>query len=76
MKLPPPLNYLWKGWMAFSNVLGMIMSKVILTVMWLAVFSIYGVILKIVMLFKPKKKSDTYWVNPPKKIENDLRHQF
>ena len=75
MKLPPPLNWLWKGWMLFAETLGKIMSWIILTILWIVGFGIYGIIMKVLMLFK-RKEADTYWVDPPKEFENSMKYQF
>jgi len=75
MKLPPPLSWVWKGWMAFSNVLGMVMSKVILTILWLLFFSIYGIIVKIFGIRKIwQKPPKTYWLDPSE--DAGMQYQF
>ncbi|MFA7682304.1 MAG: hypothetical protein WCX61_04730 [Candidatus Peribacteraceae bacterium] len=75
MQLPPPLSWIWKGWMAFSHALGMVMSKVILTVLWLLVFSIYGIAVKIIAIKKLwQKPAKTYWIDPPE--DAGMQYQF
>ena len=61
MELPPPFSWLWSAWMAFSKVLGMIMSKIILTVLWIVGFGVYAIIAKVIGLFGSKMKPATYW---------------
>ena len=76
MNLPPPLNWLYKGWMAFSHALGMVMSKIILTILWLVGFGIYGIILKIYKLFTSKNETkDSYWIDVSQE-QSDLHRQF
>ena len=49
--------------MAFSHILGMIMSTIILTILWIVGFGIYAVILKIVTLpARFRKSPDSYWI--------------
>ena len=76
MKLPPPFSWMYDLWMKFSHVLGMCVTKIILTLLWLTLFSLYGIGMKIFKLFARKPESDTYWKDVPEKIENDLLHQF
>jgi hypothetical protein len=76
MKLPPPLNWLYSLWMKFSHILGMIMSRIILTLLWIVGFGIYGIVMKIINLFKSKKSPDTYWRDPPTDFENSMKYQF
>jgi hypothetical protein len=77
MKLPPPLNWLWKAWMAFSHVLGRIMSFLILTVLWIVGFGIYGIIGKIIRLFAKKKETPaSFWIDVPPLGPEHLKRQF
>ncbi len=77
VKLPPPLSWLWSAWLLFGQVLGKIMSKIILTVLWIVGFGIYGIIHRILCLFT-KKKADaaTYWIDVPPVKPGDLHRQF
>jgi len=77
MEVPLPLRFLWKGWMAFSHALGMVMSTVILTVLWIVGFGIYAMVMKLIMLPKRFKKApDSHWiVVKPDPIEN-MRYPF
>lgn len=77
MKLPAPLRILWKGWMIFSHVLGIIMSTIILTVLWIVGFGIYAIILKIISipsLFK--KHPETYWIDVKPETVDNMRYPF
>ncbi|MEK7591044.1 MAG: SxtJ family membrane protein [Patescibacteria group bacterium] len=76
MNLPRPLNWLYKGWMAFSHVLGMVMSKIILTILWLTAFTIYALVLKIGNLFRAKEHPSTYWIDAQSDFENSMKYQF
>ena len=77
MKLPPPLSWLYNAWMAFSKVLGMVMSKIILTILWIVGFGIYGIIRKIGLLFVGKTEAPgTFWIDVPPTAPDDLHHQF
>ncbi|PIR48347.1 hypothetical protein COU80_05250 [Candidatus Peregrinibacteria bacterium CG10_big_fil_rev_8_21_14_0_10_55_24] len=76
MKFPAPLRWIYQGWMAFSHALGRVMSWIILTVVWLTIFGIYGIIVNIVNLLKPKSAPHTYWVDPFPQPPEAMRHQF
>ena len=76
MKLPPPLNWIYQGWMAFSHALGRVMSWIILTVVWLVIFSVYGIVMNIARIFKPRSIPQTYWVDPLPQPAESMRHQF
>lgn len=77
MNLPFPLQVLWRGWTAFSHILGMIMSTIILTILWIVGFGLYAVILKIVTfpaLFR--KVPDSYWINAKPASVEEMRYPF
>ncbi len=78
MKLPPPFSWFYDAWMAFSHALGMVMSKIILTILWIVGFGTYGIILKIIKLFRSRASpcDDTYWIDVPPLPPDDLHHQF
>lgn len=77
MKLPPPFNWLYDAWMAFSHVLGMVMSKIILTILWIVGFGSYGIARKIIFLFVKKAEAPgTYWIDVLPTEPDDLHHQF
>lgn len=62
--------------MAFSHVLGMIMSRIILTLLWIVGFGIYAIALKIANLVKRKSPKLSYWETPPEEFEGRLKYQF
>ncbi|MBU0766749.1 hypothetical protein KKF55_03120 [Patescibacteria group bacterium] len=77
MDCPKLLKTLWHAWCTFSNILGRVMSFIILTILWIFVFGVYAVILKILSIPKLwKKPPDTYWVDPLSEVPNGMRHQF
>ncbi|MBU2259985.1 hypothetical protein KKC44_05275 [Patescibacteria group bacterium] len=77
MTCPKLLQPFWKAWCTFSNVLGRVMSFIILTILWLVLFGIYAIILKILSIHKLwKKPPDTYWVDPLLEVPNGMHHQF
>ena len=77
MNLPVPLRLLWKGWMKFSHILGLIMSTVILTILWIVGFGLYAIVLKIIQIPSLFSKSPaTYWIDiKPDPIEN-MKYPF
>ena len=77
MHLPPPLSWFYDAWMEFSTLLGFVMSKIILTILWIVGFGIYGITLKIIRLFVPKVQAPgSYWIDVPPTAPDDLHHQF
>ena len=76
MKVPAPLLWLKKGWMAFAHVLGRIMSTIILTILWIVGFGVYAIVLKIISIRKLwQKKPESYWIDVSEK-ERNLKYQF
>ncbi len=61
MRLPTPLRQLYKGWMTGSEAMGRIMSWILLTTLWLVVFGIYAICIKIAAVFKGRPSRTTYW---------------
>ncbi len=77
MKLPPPLNWLWAGWMKLSEAMGFVMSRILLTVLWIVAFGLYAVMTRAVMLFQAKKpKPASYWIETEKEHEGSMKYQF
>ena len=74
MNLPPPLSWFYEAWLEFSRVLGMIMSWIILTILWIVGFGIYGVIRKIIRIFIKEPVRQTYWLDAAQ--DTDLHRQF
>ena len=61
------------------------MSFIILSILWIIFFSVYGIILKIITFIKsfPSPRGGgargggtTYWVDPLPEIPDGMRHQF
>lgn len=75
MKMPAPLQKLYDLWMRFSHVLGRIMSSILLTILWIVVFGLYAIVLKVMRLFSKKISSDTYWIDVSKD-STDMQYQF
>lgn len=69
------LKKLYRAWMAFSHVLGRIMSTILLTILWVFVFGLYAVTLKIMHLCSKKPSKDTYWIDVGTD-STDMRYQF
>lgn len=77
MNLPFPVRALWRGWMAFSHILGMIMSTIILTILWIVGFGLYAVILRIVTLpNRFRKPPDSYWLDAKPASVEEMRYPF
>ncbi len=61
--------------MGFSHILGRIMSTILLTIIWIVVFGIYAIVLKVIHLFSRKPPTDTYWIDVSND-STDMRYQF
>ncbi len=61
--------------MKLSHVIGLIMSSIILTVLWVIVFGIYAIILKIVNTFGKHPAQESYWWDVSQE-HSDFQHQF
>ncbi|PIQ76795.1 hypothetical protein COU78_00645 [Candidatus Peregrinibacteria bacterium CG10_big_fil_rev_8_21_14_0_10_49_24] len=72
-KLVAPFNWQHTLWMKFSHYLGIVMSKIILTVLWIIGIGPYAMIWQLMHL--KKKKPESYWV----KVDNenaDMKYSF
>lgn len=75
MPLPPPLSWFYDAWMEFSKALGMVMSWIILTILWIVGFGAYAIVMKVMKLFtKRTMPPSSYWIDASP--ETDLRRQF
>ncbi len=74
MKLPEWLQAVKDVWMKFSHAIGFVMSKILLTVLWIVVFGIYGIVHMIGKMFSeaPAPK----WLDMDPEFEDSMRHQF
>lgn len=75
MTIPKPLRPLYDGWMAVSHWIGLVMSSIILSLLWVFVFGAYALILKTVALFGARKHPSTYWSDVSEEVM-DFQHQF
>lgn len=63
MKIPGFLRPLYDAWMAFSKVLGKVMSAILLTVVWVVLFGAYAIVMKIAALFRKKADGPSTWID-------------
>lgn len=76
-KLFPPLSWIYSLWKKFSHVLGIIMSFLILTILWVIGFGIYAIILKIITFPKRfSKDPHSYWIEVEPTTPESMKHQF
>ena len=64
--------------MKFAHVLGVINGTIILTVLFFTMVGIYALIRKVLGLFRPKQKDESFWVKRrlrPPTIE-EMKRQF
>lgn len=76
MQLPPPLNWLWTGWLKLSEAIGFVMSRILLTVLWIVAFGIYAVIQKTIGLFALSVPAQTYWKDCEPDYPESMKHPF
>lgn len=69
------LRKIYRLWMSLSHILGRIMSTILLSMLWILVFGIYAIILKISGLCSGKHFRETYWIDVSKE-KPDMRFQF
>ncbi len=76
-RLPTPIKQIYSLWKKFSHVLGIVMSFIILTVLWIVGFGIYAIILKIITFPKRfQKDPNTYWIDAEVSDIDSMKHQF
>ena len=76
-RLPTPLKYSYAVWKKFAHVLGIIMSFLILTILWIVGFGIYAIAIKVITL--PKRfrgEPDSYWIDTEPTSLESMKHQF
>lgn len=75
MRIPQSLKPIAALWMKMSHAIGVVMSTIILSILWLVLFGLYAIVLKIVALFGRPPKRETYW-NDVSEETSDYQHQF
>ena len=76
MYLPPPISWLWEGWKIVGHAIGRVMSFIILTILWIIGFGIYGIVMKIIALFTKEEKKESYWIDLEPMTDESLTQQF
>jgi hypothetical protein len=77
MYLPPPIRQLYDAWMAFSHVLGRVMSFIILTVFWIVGIGSYAIVLKCIgWMHRDEPNPTSYWKTIASDELSDMRRQF
>lgn len=76
MPIPKPLRPLYDAWMAFSKVLGKVMSAILLTVVWAVVFGAYAIVMKIAALFRKKPDGPSTWVDCSPEDATTMKRPF
>ena len=76
-RLPPPISWIYAVWKTFSPVLGVIMSFLILTILWIVGFGIYAIIMKVITIPKRfRNDPDSYWIDCEPTTVESMKHQF
>lgn len=75
--LPTPIKQIYALWETFSHYLGIVMSFLILTVLWIIGFGTYGIILKIISLPKRfAREPESYWITATSSTKETMSQQF
>lgn len=76
-KLFFPVNWIYAAWKKFAHGLGIVMSFLILTILWIVGFGIYAIVMKVITFPKRfKQEPDSYWIDcEPTTIES-MKRQF
>lgn len=76
-RLPQPIRMLYNLWKKFAHILGIMMSFLILTILWIVGFGIYAIILKVITFpkrFQPEPNS--YWIDSELTTIESMKRQF
>ena len=76
MRIPKPLRPLYDAWMAFSQALGKVMGAILLTIIWIVVFGIYAVVIKIIRLFQKTDPRASTWTPCTPEDASTMRRSF
>lgn len=71
-----PLQLAWRGWMAFSHALGLVMSTIVLTLLWIVGFGSYAIAFRIACICKRSVVQTSYWNTSLPQRREDLLRQF
>lgn len=75
--LPQPIKGVYALWKKFSHVLGIIMSFIILTILWIVGFGVYAIVMKVITLPKRLQADpDSYWIDAEPSTTDSMKHQF
>ncbi len=58
--------------MKFSHAIGYVMSRILLTILWIVGIGLYSIVLRIVGLFRRHKKGETEWHDIPAQTPGSL----
>lgn len=56
--------------------IGIVMGFIILTIVWVIIFGIYALFVRIARLFRRRTPSASYWVDIPPALPDDAAHAF
>lgn len=63
--------------MAFSHALGMVMSTIILTILWIMGFGIYAIVLRIISFPAYfRRHPNSYWIAAKPASAEEMRYPF
>ncbi len=65
-----------KLWLKLSHALGFLMSSILLTVLWVTLFAVYAIALKIIRFFRRPRNAVTYWIDVSENDQRNMCRQF
>lgn len=74
-RLPIPINWIFAVWKKFSHYLGLVMSSIILSVLWIVGIGLYAIIFKLTKAFKKETTKTSYWIDVSSQ-QSDMKYQF
>jgi|GEM_PF-3942091 len=70
-----PLRWFWEGWKRAGHAIGIVLSFVVLTMLWIVAFGLYALIMKCGRVFKDTAPA-TYWRAVDPDYPESLLHGF
>ncbi len=65
-----------KLWLALSHSLSFVMSSILLAILWMTLFALYALILKIFRFFGRPSFVSTYWIETSNSEQGNMSQQF
>ena len=76
MSLLQLLKKVKDGYLAVSHAIGAVMSRILLTVLWIVVFGIYAILIKCLRIIGVMHPERTGWQSVPTETAEHVHYQF